>query len=177
VVALDWLNGNRSVLMNANLGGMLLGLTLSTLPEHVYRALVEATAFGTKIIVESYRSNGVSVTELMVCGGLAKDPLILQVYADVMELPVRVAASGQAVALGAAIFGALAAGGKGGGFDDVQAAVKKMTRRPRKRYDPNPAHQAAYRELFDIYQQCHDEFGRNVPDRMARLKKLNTRTG
>jgi L-ribulokinase len=173
VVALDWLNGNRSVLMNANLSGMIAGLTLSTRPEHVYRALVEATAFGTKIIVDAYRNNAVPVTELVVCGGLAKDPFIMQVYADVTGLPVRVAASGQAVALGSAIFGAMAAGFAGGGYDHMHQAVKKMTRRPRKRYEPNAQYRAVYDELFSIYLQCHDYFGKEHPELMRKMKKLN----
>jgi L-ribulokinase len=108
LVALDWLNGNRSVLMNANLTGVLLGLTLDSRPEEVYRAWVEATAFGTRRITEAYVSAGIPATEFVVCGGLAKEPMIMQVYADVTGLAVKVAASSQAVALGAAILGALA---------------------------------------------------------------------
>ncbi len=174
IVALDWLNGNRSVLMDAGLSGMIAGLTLATRPEHVYRALVEATAFGTKIIVDSYRDNGVPVTELVVCGGLAKDAFVLQVYADVVGLPVRVAVSRQAVALGSAILGAVAAGFAGGGYDHMPEAVKKMTRKPRRRFDPNPATAAAYVELFEIYKQCHDYFGEEHPELMRRLKKTTT---
>ena len=168
LVALDWMNGNRSVLMNANLGGMVAGLTLASRPEHVYRALIEGTAFGTSIIVDSYRGNGVPVTELVVCGGLAKDPLIMQIYADVTGLPVRVAASGQAVALGAAIFGAAAAG-----VDSIEGLVKRMTHKPRKRYDPNRDSHDAYRKLMGIYTECHDHFGRARPDVMKSLKEMS----
>ena len=166
LVALDWMNGNRSVLMNANLSGMIAGLTLASRPEHVYRALIEGTAFGTKIIVDSYRDNGVPVTELVVCGGLVKDSLILQIYADVMDLPVRVAASGQAVALGAAIFGAAAAG-----IGPIEAMVRKMTRPPSKTYKPDASAAAAYRMFFALYRDCHDHFGRERPDLMKQLKE------
>jgi len=167
LVALDWMNGNRSVLMNANLSGMIAGLTLASKPEHVYRALIEGTAFGTKIIVDSYRDNGVPVTELVVCGGLVKDALILQIYADVMDLPVRVAASGQAVALGAAIFGAAAAG-----VGSIEALVAKMTRPPVKTYKPRAMAADAYRALFLLYKECHDHFGRERPEQMLRLKDM-----
>ena len=168
LVALDWMNGNRSVLMNANLSGMVAGLTLASRPEHVYRALIEGTAFGTKIIVDSYRDNGVPVTELVVCGGLVKDSLILQIYADVMDLPVRVAASGQAVALGAAIFGAAAAG-----VGSIESLVRTMTRAPAKMYKPDSASAAAYRNLFSIYRDGHDYFGREHPELMKTLKEMS----
>jgi L-ribulokinase len=168
LVALDWLNGARSVLMNADLSGMILGLTLSSKPEEVYRALIEGTAFGTKIIVESYRRNGVPVRELAVCGGLVKDPLILQIYADVTGLPVRVAASNQAVALGAAIFGAVAAGA----FRSFDEAISGMTRPPIATYKPDRKASAIYAKLFETYRRCHDIFGREQAALMAGLKKL-----
>ncbi len=172
LVALDWLNGARSVLMNANLSGMVLGLTLASKPEEVYRALIEGTAFGTKIIVESYRENDIPVRDLAVCGGLVKDPLILQIYADVTGLPVRVAASNQAVALGAAIFGAVAAGKEAGGFETVSEAIAKMTRPPIATYKPDRKAAAIYRKLFETYRKCHDIFGREQAALMVGLKRL-----
>ncbi len=172
LVALDWQNGNRSVLMNANLTGLLLGLTLDTRPAAVYRALIEGTAFGTRIIVESYRAHGVPADELVVCGGLVRDPLIMQIYADVMNLPVRVAASNQAVALGAAILGAVAAGAAAGGFATVSEAIRKMTRSPAHTYRPDPRAVRVYAELFRVYRECHDFFGRRRPELMRRIKAL-----
>ena len=176
LVALDWLNGARSVLMNAHLSGMVLGLTLSSKPEEVYRALIEGTAFGTRIIVESYRNHGVPVNELAVCGGLVKDPLILQIYADVTGLPIRVAASSQAVALGAAIFGAVAAGRAGGGFSTVNEAIAGMTRPPTATYRPDRNAAAVYTKLFDTYRKCHDHFGREHAALMTGLKTLRLNT-
>jgi L-ribulokinase len=166
VVALDWVNGNRSVLMNSNLSGALVGLTLDTRPEEVYRALIEGTAFGTRIIAEAHAKAGVPVHELAVCGGLTRDPLIMQIYADVMQLPLRVAASSQAVALGAAIFGAMAANGW-----DAETAVTRMTKRAAAVYEPNPGNKAAYDELHGAYVELHDYFGRANAGLMKRLKK------
>ena len=172
LVALDWMNGNRSVLMDAGLSGAIAGLTLASRPEEVYRALVEATAFGTKIIVDSYLENQVPVTELVACGGLARFDFIMQTFADVLELPVKIAASGQAVALGSAIFGAVAAGGARGGFDTMGEAIEKMTRPCTRTFVPDPGASATYRELFAIYRRCHDFFGREEPQLMRKLKQI-----
>ena len=186
LIALDWLNGNRSVLMNANLTGMVLGLTLDTRPEEVYRAWIEATAFGTRTIIDAHRRAGIRATELAVCGGLVQDPAIMQVYADVTALPVNVAASSQAVALGAAIFGALAAddiGSDDGGGEtavDRDAAVAKtiarMTRPPAMTYHPDPAATAVYDRLYDVYCHAHDHFGREHPAIMKSLKEIRRET-
>ncbi|MFA5688844.1 MAG: ribulokinase [Kiritimatiellales bacterium] len=172
LIALDWMNGNRSVLMDAGLSGMILGLTLSSKPEEVHRALIEATAFGTKIIVDSYVNNGVPVSELVACGGLIRFDLVMQIYADVLELPVKTAASGQAVALGSAIFGAVAAGKNRGGFDTVEEAVANMTKPATKTFMPNPAASKIYRELFAVYKRCHDIFGREEKQLMKALKQI-----
>jgi L-ribulokinase len=173
LVALDWLNGARSVLMNGHLSGMITGLTLRSKPEEVYRALIEGTAFGTRIIVDSYRRNGVPVTELAVCGGLVKDPLILQIYADITGLPIRVAASTQAVALGSAIFGAMAAGA----FESFGKAIAKMTRPPTATYKPRKKAVAVYDQLFKLYKRCHDLFGRENVGIMTQLKAFKLREG
>ena len=172
IVALDWMNGNRSILMNAHLTGMIIGLMLDTQPEEIYRALIEATAFGTRIILDTYEEAGIPVKELVVCGGLAKDPLIMQIYADVTGLPFKVAASNQAVALGAAIFGAVAAGLENGGFNSFEEAIPAMTRPPLKTYWPNGNASAAYDRLFEIYLECHDYFGHEFPEIMKRPKQL-----
>jgi L-ribulokinase len=175
LVALDWHNGNRSVLMNANLTGMVLGLTLDSRPEEVYRALVEATAFGTRTIIDAHVRAGVTATELYVCGGLTQDPGIMQVYADVMDLPVKVAASSQAVALGSAIFGALAAEDDGAEIDRaavIEATIARMTRPPAKTYSPEPVATAVYDGLYDVYRHAHDHFGRDHPSIMKTLKEI-----
>jgi L-ribulokinase len=172
LMALDWMNGNRSILMNAELSGVILGLTLATKPEEVYRSLVEATAFGTKIIIDSYRDNGVPISKIVACGGLVQSELIMQIYADITGLAIEVAASGQAVALGSAICGAVAAGNERGGFDTVSEAVKKMTKPSSKTFIPNPESSKIYRELFAIYKRCHDFFGREEPHLMKDLKRI-----
>lgn len=172
LIALDWMNGNRSTLMNSHLSGMILGLTLDSRPEDVYRALIEATAFGTRMIVEAHRSAGIPVNELVVCGGLTQDPLIMQIYADVTGLPVKVAASNQAVALGAAIFGALAAGPAEGGFDSLEDAIVRMTAPPRELFEPEASHRVTYDSLYSAYRNATEHFGRKVPDFMKELKEL-----
>lgn len=174
LVALDWMNGNRSVLMNARLSGTIVGLTLDSKPEEVYRALIEASAFGTRIILAAYTQAGIPINELAVCGGLTQDPLIMQIYADVMGLPVKVAASEQAVALGSAILGALAAGPEHGGFRTMEDAIARMTRPAARTYTPNAEAQRTYAALFEIYRECHDHFGREQAQLMTRLKELKT---
>jgi L-ribulokinase len=174
LVALDWMNGNRSVLMNTNLSGTILGLTLSSTPAEIQRALIEATAFGTKIIVDSYIDNKVPVTELVACGGLSQVDVIMQIFADILELPLKAASSGQAVALGSAIFGAVAAGRAHGGFDTVSEAVKKMTKPSARTFTPNPEASKVYRELFSIYKRCHDIFGKEEPQLMKNLKQIKS---
>lgn len=172
LVVLDWMNGNRSILMNAHLTGSIVGLMLDSKPEEVYRALIEGTAFGTRIILETHQKAGIPVEELVVCGGLVKDPLIIQTYANVTGLPFKVAASNQAVALGAAIFGAVAAGLENGGFTSFEEAITSMTKPSSKTYFPDKKAKAIYDQLFDIYQHCHNIFGREYADVMKRLKKL-----
>lgn len=172
LIALDWMNGNRSILMNAHLTGSIIGFMLDTKPEEVYRALIEGTAFGTRIILNTLKEAGIPVKELVICGGLVKDPLIIQIYADITGLPFKVAASKQAVALGAAILGALAAGPENGGFDSFEKAISSMTKPPIKTYLPDKNAKAIYDKLFAAYKQCHDLFGREFPDIMKNLKQL-----
>lgn len=176
LVALDWMNGNRSVLMNAHLTGSIVGLMLDSKPEEVYRALIEGTAFGTRIILETHQKAGIPVEELVVCGGLVKDPLIIQTYANVTGLPFKVAASNQAVALGAAMFGAVAAGPDKGGFASFEEAITMMAKPPSKTYKPDASTKAIYDKLYSIYLQCHDLFGRKFPDIMKNLKQIKSQT-
>jgi L-ribulokinase len=179
LIALDWMNGNRSVLMDARLSGAIVGLTLDSTPAEIYRALIEGTAFGTKVILDAYVGAGIPVNEIVVCGGLTKDPLIVQIYADVMNLPVEVAASSQAVALGSCMLGALAAGPERGGFATMEDAIAKMTRPAERTYKPDAKSAAIYRELFKFYKKSHDMFGRDHAAVMRELKELKVkmRTG
>ena len=171
LIALDWLNGNRSVLMNSNLNGLLIGLTLNTKPEDIYRAMIEATAFGTKIIINGYEESGIKIKELYACGGLTNNRLLLQIYSDIIELDIKVAASSQTTALGGAILGAMAAGSKRSGYDSYKEAISKMTRPAQKIYKPNSKQKANYKKMFKNYIQLHDYFGRENPWIMKSLKR------
>ncbi len=172
LLALDWWNGNRSVLVDTHLTGLLLGATLLTKPEEIYRALIEATAFGTNMIVEAFESAGVKIDELYACGGLSqKNNMLMQIYADVTGREISVAESLQTPALGAAMFGAVAAGEKHGGYDTIFAAAAKMTR-IKQVYKPKPDHVARYAKLYAEYKTLHDYFGRGANNVMKRLKEL-----
>jgi len=155
LVALDWLNGNRSVLVDHDLSGVIVGLTLSTKPEDIYRALVEATAFGTRKIVETFRASGVGVDEFVAAGGLLKNSFVMQVYADVLGMPLSVLDSEHGPALGSAIHAAVAAGA----YPDVTAASAAMGKVRRNAYLPDAANAAAYDLLYAEYCRLHDEFG------------------
>lgn len=173
LVALDWWNGNRSVLVDVDLTGLLIGATLATRPEEIYRALIEATAYGKRVIIENFRQSGVAIHELVACGGLPeKNRTLMQIYADVTGLPIRVSASRQASALGSAIFGAVAAGSAAGGYDSIYDAASAMAHLADDVYMPIPAHQAVYDRLYAEYRQLHDYFGRGENDCMKRLKAL-----
>jgi L-ribulokinase len=168
LVALDWHSGNRSVLVDHELSGAVVGQTLATRPEDVYRALLEATAFGTRVILETFRDSGVPVTELIIAGGLAKNRLLMQIYADVTRLPLSVIGSAQGPALGSAIHAAVAAGA----YPDVATAATSMGRVERAAFVPDEAGAAAYDPLFEEYLRLHDYFGRGANDVMKRLKAL-----
>ena len=173
LVALDWWNGNRSVLVDADLTGMIVGCTLLTKPEEIYRALIEATAYGTRMIVETFRDNGVPISELYAAGGIAeKDELMMQIYADVTNMEIKISGSSQAVALGSAMFGAVAAGKERGGYDSIFDAAKVMAKVKDKYYKPIPANVAAYDRLYAEYKKLHDYFGRGENDVMKRLKEI-----
>ena len=166
LLALDWHSGNRSVLVNTELSGLILGLTLTTRPEQVYRALLEATAFGTRQIVETFAASGVPVTEFIVAGGLLKNPHLMQTYSDVLRMPISTIASEQGPALGSAIHAAVAAGV----YDDIRAASDAMGKLERDVYTPNAASADAYDALYAEYRELHDWFGRGGNDVMKRLK-------
>lgn len=173
LIALDWWNGNRSVLVDADLTGVIAGCTLLTKPEEIYRALIEATAYGTRMIVETFRDNGVPITELYAAGGIAeKDELMMQIYSDVTNMEIRISASAQTPALGAAMFGAVAAGKARGGYDSIVDAAKVMARVKDKYYKPIPANVAVYDKLYAEYKKLHDYFGRGENNVMKRLKEI-----
>ncbi|WP_405969351.1 ribulokinase [Streptomyces sp. NBC_00988] len=172
LLALDWMGGNRSVLVDHELSGALLGMTLSTTAVDVYRALLESTAFGTRVIVDAFGAAGLPVTEFVAAGGLVKNPLLMQIYADVTGLPISVVDSAQAPALGSAIHAAVAAGI----HPEVRTASAAMGRRSRAAYLPIPEHQQVYQQLYQEYVRLHDHFGRGGNDVLHRLHALKTRT-
>lgn len=173
LLALDWWNGNRSVLVDVNLSGMLLGATLATKAEEIYRALIEATAYGTRVIVEAFEHNGVPVNELVACGGLPeKNKLLMQIYSDVTGREMRVSASQQTPALGSAMFGALAAGKAAGGYDSILEAARNMARLKAVVFKPIPENAETYDKLFAEYLRLHDYFGRGENDVMKTLKHI-----
>lgn len=173
LVALDWWNGNRSVLVDVDLTGMIIGLTLQSKPEEIYRALIEATAYGTRKIIETFRDSGVPVDEFYASGGISqKNPMAMQIYADICNIPVKIAGSMQGPALGSAIFAAVAAGKAAGGYDDIFSATKKMGNLKDIVYQPIPQHVAVYDQLYAEYDKLHDYFGRGANDVMKRLKAI-----
>ncbi len=159
LLALDWNNGNRTILVDVRLTGLILGQTLHTQAHEIYRALIEATAFGALAIIDRIEENGVKISEVVNCGGLAiKNPLLMQIYADVMNRPMKVSRSEQTPALGSAIFAAVAAGEEAGGHKDVSSAQKVMTGID-KTYEPIPENHSVYKKLYKLYRQVHDAFG------------------
>jgi L-ribulokinase len=168
LVALDWYGGNRSVLVDAELSGTVIGATLATKAEEIYRALFEATAYGTRKIVETFNAAGVTVTEFIAAGGLIRNPVLMQIYSDVLRMPVSTIASAQGPALGSAIHAAVAAGA----YDSVRDAALAMGKRDRDVYTPDPSAADAYDTLYEEYTLLHDYFGRGVNDVMHRLKAI-----
>lgn len=173
LLALDWWNGNRSVLVDVDLTGLLVGATLATKPEEIYRALIEATAYGTRVIIDAFEDNGVAVNELVAAGGLPeRNRLLMQIYADVTGRDIRVVGSAQAGALGAAMHGAVAAGVEVGGFSTITDAAARMAHLQDTRYTPVIANKAMYDRLYAEYLTLHDYFGRGANDVMKRLKHI-----
>ena len=174
LIALDWFNGNRSTLVDTDLSGMIIGMTLATRAPDIYRALIEATAFGTRTIVEAFERRGVAVDEYVAAGGLPeKNALLRQIYADVLGKPVRLAGSAQAPALGSAIYAAVAAGL----YPDIQVAAERMGSIKEEVILPIPAHQAIYERLYDEYRTLYGYFGRGANNIMKRLKATRRNSG
>lgn len=168
LVALDWWNGQRTPFVDDDLSGVMLGLTLRTRPEEQYRALLEGSAYGVRLIFDTYRKAGMDAQEFIVCGGIAqKNPLMMQIYADVLGHPIRVSSSDQACALGAAILAAAAARC----HDSLDAAMAAMAAHPETEYLPNAEHTAVYDELYGIYRSTAQHFALQS-DAMHRLMAL-----
>ncbi|MCS7033974.1 MAG: ribulokinase [Phycisphaerae bacterium] len=173
VIALDWLNGCRTPLMDGRLSGALVGLTLGTRPEQLYRALMEATAFGLRWIVQTLRDAQVPVRRFVASGGLpARNPLLMQIYADVLQEPISLAESEQSVALGAAIIGCVSAGEELTGYRSVESAIRAMARqRQQPVYRPSAEASSIYQELYQLYRQLADPKG-TVATTMHALHEL-----
>jgi L-ribulokinase len=160
LLTLDWNNGNRTILVDQRLTGLLVGQTLHTKPEEIYRALIEGTAFGALTIINRLEEYGVKVKEVVNCGGIAeKNPMVMQIYADVTGREMKVSRSSQTCALGSAMAGAVVAGKKAGGYDSFDQARKAMTGVKAVTYKPNAANVKVYKELYRLYRQMHDAFG------------------
>ena len=169
LLALDWWNGNRSVLNDADLSGVVLGCTLSTRPEELYRALLEAVSFGTRLIIDTFEESGIYVDELYATGGIAeKNELLMQICADVTDRRIWVSGSSNSSALGSAIFAAKASGI----YDSIREAVKKMGRKPEKYFIPIHENVIKYKKLYQEYRILHDYFGKGGNDVMKRLKNI-----
>ncbi len=160
LLALDWNNGNRTILVDQRLTGLLLGQTLHTTPDEIYRALIEATAFGALTIINRFEEYGVKISEVINCGGIAeKNPLLMQIYADVIGREMKIARSAQTCALGSAIAGAVVAGSTAGGYDNFADAQAAMCGMKKTTYKPIPENQKVYQEIYPLYKQLHDAFG------------------
>ncbi|MFH2069528.1 MAG: ribulokinase [Candidatus Omnitrophota bacterium] len=173
LLALDWNNGNRSVLVDQKLSGLLLGQTLATRPEEIYRALIEATGFGARTIIDRIEKSGENIKKVITCGGIPKkNPLLMQTYSNILNRPLKIAASEQTCALGAALVGAVAAGREAGGFSSVEEGQKVLCRFEAKEYRPDKKSVAAYQKLYRLYGQLHDAFGRPDSALFSVMKEL-----
>ncbi|MFW6035076.1 MAG: FGGY-family carbohydrate kinase, partial [Halothermotrichaceae bacterium] len=175
LLALDWWNGNRSILNDADITGMILGMNLQTKPEEVFRALIEATAYGTNKIIETFEESGVRIDELYACGGLPrKNEMLMQIYADVIGKEIKIADSKETPALGAAMHGAVAAGSKKGGYEDIFKSADKMAGIKEKRYTPITENHKIYSRIYQEYSKLHDYFGRGKNNVMKVIKILRS---
>lgn len=171
LIALDWHNGNRSILADSRLSGTILGLTLTTKAEDIYRALLEATCFGARVIIENYEAHGGAVEEIVAAGGLLKNQLYMQMLADITRKPITISLAPQTGALGAAVFAAVAAEI----YPTAKEAAAAMAQVQHHAYTPNPEASAEYDVLFGFYQELHDHFGRGESEIMPRLKAFQAK--
>jgi L-ribulokinase len=177
LIALDWWNGNRSILVDADLTGLLMGATLATRPGEIYRALLESSVFGTRVIIEALEASGIGVDEIVACGGLPfQNKLLMQLSADITGRPVKVAASQQAPALGSAMFAAVAAGPELGGYGSIVEASQRMARLGDDIYQPDETSKSTYDDLYSIFKELHDTMaGSSSPMRRLRTVQATTR--
>lgn len=169
LLALDWLNGNRSILVDVELTGLILGITLSTKPEEIYRALIEATAFGQRVIMDTFIESGIPVDRLVACGGLPyKNKMLMQIYADVLNKEISIPVHLHTPAVGSAMWGAVAAGV----FKNIEEAAQKLVKMRPERFVPIKKNVPVYERLYREYRRLHDWFGRGENDVMKLLKKL-----
>jgi L-ribulokinase len=173
LVVLDWWNGNRSILADAGLSGVIAGLTLQTGAAELYRALVESIAFGNKAIMDNFADGGLETEQIIACGGIAeKSPLMMQLFADVSGYPVKVPASSQVPARGSALFGAVAAGQEAWRCSGISEAAKALAPGISRTYFPQPKATAAYGQVYHIYKGLHDTLGRARPSWLHELKRI-----
>jgi L-ribulokinase len=177
LVALDWWNGNRTVLADADLSGVLCGMTLQTTQPEIYRALLESIAFGNRRIIDNFEEHGLLLNKLVACGGIAeKSPLTMQLLADTSGRRVVVPGSTEIPARGAALFGAVAAGPEAGGFSDIMTAIDALAPAAGARYDPDPAAVDVYEDLYRLYRQLHDTLGQKQRELLHGLKSIREST-
>jgi L-ribulokinase len=176
LLALDWWNGNRTILADADLSGVLSGMTLATTAAEIYRALLESIAFGNRRIIDNFTEHGLRLDQLVACGGIAeKSPLTMQLLADTSGRRVLVPASTEIPARGAALFGAVAAGSQAGGFADIMAAIDALAPGTAATYEPDPAAVEVYEELYPLYRELHDTLGIERVDLLHELKRIRER--
>lgn len=169
LLCLDWFNGNRSVLCDSDLRGMILGLTLNTKPEEIYRALIEATAYGTRMILENFEKNGIPTGQIIASGGIAeKDEMMMQIYADVMGCPITVSDATMSASVGSAMYAAVAAGC----YETIEAASEQLAKKTGRTYTPIESNVAIYDRLYEEYKALHDYFGRGENNVMKRLSAI-----
>jgi len=169
LLAIDWWNGSRTILADADLSGAILGLTLQSSPAEIYRALLEAVAFGNRRIMDNFEEHGLPIDEIVACGGIAeKSPLTMQLIADTVGLPVKIPASSEIPARGAALFGAVAAGA----FDDVTAAIAATRPAIARTYTPDPAAKAVFDRVYAVYREFYELLGRSRVELLHDLKRI-----
>ena len=174
VMALDWWNGNRSTLGDAKLSGVLLGLKINTSPEEIYKALIESTAFGTRLIIEMFENYGITVDNIVACGGLSqKSSVVMQTFADILHKPIKVSAVSQTTALGAAMYGAVAAGTKNKGYNSITQAAENMSELKETEYHPNSANVEIYNKLYNNYKSLYNLLGKNYNSIMWDLNSIH----
>jgi L-ribulokinase len=172
LLALDWWTGNKTPFVDADLSGLIVGYSLTTKPEEVYRALIETTGFGTCMIMDAFESAGVRIDEIYACGGIAeRDAFLMQIYADITNREIKMPASGQTAALGAAMYASVAAGAQRGGYDHISEAARAMSRTTPESYRPNSDYARVYSLLYKRFKELYEYFGEKN-DVMKQLRAL-----